>query len=249
MSKLLQAKRATRGQRMTQLIGEAADEDEQFWGHGVWNDEENDDSFSEEEVKPDVFDSDFNDTETEDEESSDEEDKKKQPTKPTKANKYKEPIKRKPFTSVKKRPASTGSRELANLEGAKEDVPAKKRRSDASVASMESTKRTMRTSTTQKTLDSDLVREKERKKAEKVKVRRPQIKHQFTQRELLEDALTTEVSQYTCMCIHYEVQSPKLLFKFDFPARIFHKRIANKPDLVRVPEVGRDRKNSEREDC
>ena len=63
---------------MSALIGEAAEQDETFWGHEVWAEDEDDESFEseDEEVKPDEFDSDFNDTEDEgDESSSDEDDK------------------------------------------------------------------------------------------------------------------------------------------------------------------------------
>jgi hypothetical protein len=78
MSKMLEAKRATRGLRMAELVGQAADDDEQFWNADVWNeDEDGSDAESfveeEEEAKPDEFDSDFNDTETEEESGSDDE--------------------------------------------------------------------------------------------------------------------------------------------------------------------------------
>jgi hypothetical protein len=55
---------------MAELIGEAAEQDESFWGNEVWKEDESDDSFESEEVKPDVFDSDFNDSEDDDEEDS-----------------------------------------------------------------------------------------------------------------------------------------------------------------------------------
>jgi hypothetical protein len=42
--------------------GEAADQDETFWGADVWKDDD-DESFSEQDDEPDEFDSDFNDTE------------------------------------------------------------------------------------------------------------------------------------------------------------------------------------------
>ena len=63
---------------MAELVGEAADDDEQFWNADIWNeDEDGSDAESfveeEEEVKPDEFDSDFNDTETEEESGSDDE--------------------------------------------------------------------------------------------------------------------------------------------------------------------------------
>ena len=59
------AKRATRGLRMSALVGEALDEDNAFYSAEIWeegNDSDNE-SFSEEEVKPDEFDDDFNDSE------------------------------------------------------------------------------------------------------------------------------------------------------------------------------------------
>jgi hypothetical protein len=81
MSSMLETKRATRGLRMADLVGQAADDDEQFWNNDVWNEDGSDaDSFKseDEELKPDEFDSDFNDSETEEEESdSDEENVKK----------------------------------------------------------------------------------------------------------------------------------------------------------------------------
>ena len=92
MSQMLSSKRATRGQRMTALIGEAVEQDEAFWGADVW--ESDDESFSEVEVEPDVFDSDFNDTE--DEGGSDDEDGEKEAVnagrkeRPS-SNRYREP--------------------------------------------------------------------------------------------------------------------------------------------------------------
>lgn len=73
---MLRDKRATRGKRMSSLVGEAAEEDEQFWGHEIWQENESDnESYSTEEERPDMFDSDFNDSEddNDDEESTDSE--------------------------------------------------------------------------------------------------------------------------------------------------------------------------------
>ncbi len=61
---------------MAELVGEAAEQDETFWGDSIWQEAESDeDSFVEEEIKPDVFDSDFNDSETEEDSDSDDEKK------------------------------------------------------------------------------------------------------------------------------------------------------------------------------
>jgi hypothetical protein len=74
MSSMLEAKRATRGLRMADLVGQAAEDDEQFWNNEVWQEDGSDaESFHSEddEQRPDEFDSDFNDSETEEEEGSD----------------------------------------------------------------------------------------------------------------------------------------------------------------------------------
>jgi hypothetical protein len=75
--------RANRGQRINELIGEAADQDKLFWENKVWQDEDDssgNESFEEEIVAPDVFDSDFNDTETEESGEEDEKEKRKKVT-------------------------------------------------------------------------------------------------------------------------------------------------------------------------
>ncbi len=73
---MLKDKRVSRGTRMAELVGEAAEQDETFWNDDIWQEAESDeDSFVQEEEKPDVFDSDFNDSETEEETDSDDEKK------------------------------------------------------------------------------------------------------------------------------------------------------------------------------
>jgi len=62
-------RRATAGKRMTSLVGKAAEEDAQFWGHDTWQeDDSGNDSFHESdedsELQRDEFDSDFNDSES-----------------------------------------------------------------------------------------------------------------------------------------------------------------------------------------
>ena len=109
---MLSEKRATRGTRMTQLVGEAADQDEQFWGADVW--EEDEEEFSEVEAEPDVFDSDFNDTEDDDDDEDDEDEKEAKKAgqrERSTSNKYKEPgpkVKRPP-TAPKAASSSSSS--------------------------------------------------------------------------------------------------------------------------------------------
>jgi len=66
---MLVEKRATRGLRMTELVGAAVEEDAEFWNNEVWKEGDNsseEDSFvlEEQEDRPDQFDSDFNDSES-----------------------------------------------------------------------------------------------------------------------------------------------------------------------------------------
>lgn len=60
-------KRDNRGTNMSSLIADVVKQGDQFWTNEDWKqdeaDEDSDSSFEEVEVKPDVFDSDFNDTE------------------------------------------------------------------------------------------------------------------------------------------------------------------------------------------
>jgi hypothetical protein len=83
-------RRATAGKRMSSLVGKAQDDDEAFWGHDTWGDENDEDYDVAEEKKEDlvdVFDSDFNDSEgdSSDEDNEDEEDGKR-PSKRARTN-------------------------------------------------------------------------------------------------------------------------------------------------------------------
>ncbi len=64
-------RRSTAGTRMTSLVGQAAKDDDEFWNHSTWVEEE-DGSFhesdEESEAQKDTFDSDFDDSEEEEEE-------------------------------------------------------------------------------------------------------------------------------------------------------------------------------------
>ncbi|ETV91747.1 hypothetical protein H310_13808 [Aphanomyces invadans] len=62
--------RANRGSRINKLIGEAAEADEAFWSHEVWNDDEDEDYVSEAEEE-DIVDSDFDEEEAPDEDIHD----------------------------------------------------------------------------------------------------------------------------------------------------------------------------------
>ena len=195
MSDLLRDKRATRGLRMDDLVGEAADEDETFWGHDTWAEGSDDDEFSEEEIKPDLFDSDFNDTESDsdsDDDSEEEGTKKAEKKAKTKAssasNKYKEPGAIKP----KSKHVST-SQDISSIVTA--STPRIKRSSSNVSLGSTDTPRSRRSSTMEKTDHAESERKRLQTMSDtKKRIRpvQPAIKHTFTQRDLLMDALETE---------------------------------------------------------
>lgn len=91
---------------MSELVGEALDQDTTFYGADVWDEEESDDSYDEndfvKEMKPDEFDSDFNDTEDDDNSDDDSEEEgvrrneRSANRKEGVGGRYKEPVKVKP---------------------------------------------------------------------------------------------------------------------------------------------------------
>lgn len=166
-------------------------------GDSFWNDMEpdsDDESFTEEVVKPDEFDDDFNDTEDEESSSSDEEDQRKRAHKKTDSsksrNKYAEPVVHKKTTKVIKKEKKSDDTQTQNASLENEtggsvhehyepasDIP-----------------RFVRESTKLKTQGADARLAQSVAASAKYRQRMvPQVKQQFTQRELLEDALKTEV--------------------------------------------------------
>nr|XP_043632420.1 SWR1 complex subunit 2 [Erigeron canadensis]XP_043632421.1 SWR1 complex subunit 2 [Erigeron canadensis]XP_043632422.1 SWR1 complex subunit 2 [Erigeron canadensis]XP_043632423.1 SWR1 complex subunit 2 [Erigeron canadensis]XP_043632424.1 SWR1 complex subunit 2 [Erigeron canadensis] len=76
------ASRATRGKRMTKLVDDEIEEDNEFWNQEALKEEEDDTNYVEENEAVDVFDSDFDEDEPEAEEETDNEpDDRKRPRK------------------------------------------------------------------------------------------------------------------------------------------------------------------------
>ncbi|CAB1110428.1 unnamed protein product [Ectocarpus sp. CCAP 1310/34] len=183
--------RSTRGQRISELQGDDAEADETFWGQGAWQEEEDGDSeFSSEEDEPDKFDKDFNDSESEEEDDDGKEDnrlrkneraaKRKQP-----GGVYKEP---KTFAVKKRKTAPAAGAAGSSARGGG---------GSSGAAHGALSKRTVRASTKNKTEKSLEVREGEAKAREaQLKRSTPQrkkaIKGQFTQKQLLLEAIQTE---------------------------------------------------------
>ena len=181
MSILLQDKRKTRGTRINDLIGEAADQDEQFWSHSVWKEDEDDESFGskDEEEKPDEFDSDFDESEDEEDEDGEQEEEKRRVVKP-KANKYKEP------QQLPKRPIE---KSVDNEPMPKKKPKLEKHIDETSILTVERGKR----ESTKVKSEVSMVGRKIRENKPKPVLTRP-TRHHFTQKQLLLDALETEVT-------------------------------------------------------
>ena len=203
---MLKSKRATRGLRMADLVGEAADEDETFWTHDTWAEGSDDDEFSEEEVKPDVYDSDFNDTESDSdsEEDSDEEvlrkTEKKTKTKESVAgNRYKEPGVIAPKQKVAAPKTTTGGDGIGGGSSSSSSAsmtprPMKRSSSSTSVGSTD-TPRSLRGSTKEKSDVAESERKRLKTQSDSKRLSRPVqvvVRQTFTQKELLLDALETE---------------------------------------------------------
>jgi hypothetical protein len=221
MSQMLADKRATRGLRMAELVGEAADQDDAFWGHSTWEEgqDSDDEEFSDVEIKPDEFDSDFNDTESESDSDDDsEEDKQRGSERKAKAkanaagSRYKEPGAPARSKSNHNALAAAGGKDGSGdaaaedgmeLEGATTETvtprkPKLKRvSSNMSLGSVDSsnTPRSVRASTKVKTEIGEFHRSKQAVDSETKRKARPlaiQTRPMYTQKELLLDALVTE---------------------------------------------------------
>lgn len=211
--------RSTRGKRFTELVGEEADKDKAFWEHSTWNEDEDDsgnESYeeNEEELKPDVFDSDFNDSEDDESEEDEEENLRKSNKRkaPKTKNTYKEPkiIKRKITTSTS---TSTSVSRIGKLrEGEEEEKEEGEGRGEGEYdvnkvvnkgPKISKTSKIvndsenilsvkLRKSTTTKTLQHEQARLEANQRIRIIQ-RPPLPKPEFTQRQLLIEALDTEV--------------------------------------------------------
>jgi hypothetical protein len=188
---------------MTELVGDALEQDETFYNNDVWASDsesgENESYVEEEENVPDQFDSDFNDSEDDDEDEDSEEDnvRKRETQQKRKTghqdNKYREPAK---MPSFVKRKAPVSSEPGDQSAKKSKSLVTPKRTSLArtlSCGSMNSdvSMRSVRGSTVAKTAEAHVARQIAFATA-KPKTPKVQVKVSFTQKELLLEALATE---------------------------------------------------------
>ncbi|CAM6085282.1 unnamed protein product [Calypogeia fissa] len=107
--------RASRGKRMSKLLDEEAEADDEFWNQDAFKDAADDNEYAEEDEEADVFDSDFDEDEP-DEEEEEQDDDERRPTKKrklppgSKHEKRKEEKKKKKQEKKEKKEASKKSK-------------------------------------------------------------------------------------------------------------------------------------------
>mmetsp|Transcript_7650 Transcript_7650/g.19651 ORF Transcript_7650/g.19651 Transcript_7650/m.19651 type:complete len:329 (+) Transcript_7650:522-1508(+) len=185
--------------RASELVGEDAEMDAAVWNDDTWKEDQSDGEYSEEEVAPDVFDSDFNESESDDdsggegEETLRKNEKKRKQADNARKSTYKEP------GAVKKRPkkaaaSSGGGGGGANGEAAGGALK-KLRKRPSDMLTFAPQDRAVRASTTSKSKASEVTRVAELKAARALAAKKPKKKEDtvtFTQEEMLTEAVGTE---------------------------------------------------------
>jgi hypothetical protein len=176
-------------------VGEALEEDSQFYNDDIWAEDESDDSYEAEEEKPDVFDSDFNDTEDDDEsddgEESDTRRNERIDSRAKSGGRYKEPGK--PKLAARKNTV-TGLDSAPKSSSKSKSFPEKRMRCSELFSSADiEQSRSVRSSTKSKTEQAEKIRNI-LAVTKPTRIMKSPIKHKFSQKELLLDALLTEVS-------------------------------------------------------
>lgn len=183
--------RATRGKRMSRLLDEELENDEQFWGQDAFREEENDVEYHEEGEVADEFDSDFDDDEPEpDEEVADDEDRR-----PVKKRKliqgkplFKKKIKRKGFVSLKTVPETVeGSTHESKPSQSKHQETAGDPEGERTV------RKSTRTAVIVRQAERDALRAALQSSIKPVKRKREGEERRMTQEEMLLEAAQTEI--------------------------------------------------------
>eukprot|EP00252_Welwitschia_mirabilis_P006973 TRINITY_DN17945_c0_g2_i1.p1 TRINITY_DN17945_c0_g2~~TRINITY_DN17945_c0_g2_i1.p1 ORF type:complete len:491 (-),score=144.70 TRINITY_DN17945_c0_g2_i1:314-1786(-) len=178
--------RSTRGKRMSKIMGEELEHDEQFWGQDAFREEDNDDDYYEEGEAVDEFDSDFDDDEPEqDEETQDEEERR--PVKKKKLLFGKPLVKKAPKkskTSTDRPPKSVEDSKVSETKTQDAVVDAEGERT---------IRKSTRTAVIVRQAERDLLRASQSSTKEKGK-RKKEEERRMTQEEMLLEAAKTEIT-------------------------------------------------------
>lgn len=183
--------RPTRGKRMSKLLDDEVENDEQFWGQDAFREEENDANYQDEGEVADEFDSDFDDDEPEpDEEVADDEERR-----PVKKRKliqgktpFKKKIKRKGFLSLKTVPETA--------EGSTHESKPSQSKHQESPGDPEGeriVRKSTRTAVIVRQAERDALRAALQSSIKPIKRKREGEERRMTQEEMLLEAAQTEI--------------------------------------------------------
>ncbi|XP_024394409.1 SWR1 complex subunit 2 isoform X3 [Physcomitrium patens] len=247
--------RATRGKRLSKLLDEEIEADEEFWNQDAFKEDVADDEYEEEQELADEFDSDFNDDEDEsgDEEVEEKErrPKKKQILPPG----GKKPLKKGPSGSTKKKGVSFLEEAAAAADAGETPLPTLKTPRQATRPSPE--KEDGETEEGEKLLrkstrTSVIVRQAEREAQRAIQQALPKIvkkkregeDRKMTQEEMLLEAAQTEIqnrqSLETLLAREEEVKRKAIINKEVYSGpliRFYSKEGINVLEFVKMPEV------------
>ncbi|XP_076885932.1 SWR1 complex subunit 2-like [Bidens hawaiensis] len=198
--------RATRGKRMTKLVDDEIEEDDEFWNQDALKEEEDDTNYVEEADGGDVFDSDFDEDEPEpDEEAENEPDDRKRPKKkliypgkpkPTFPGKHKLAFPGKQLPTKKKRKVESepdsSNEEETNPEQSK-STPQEDNEMPDDTEVEKTTRKSTRTSVVVRQAERDAIRAVLQATMKPIKRKKEGEEKRMTQEDMLLEAAQTEI--------------------------------------------------------
>ncbi|PKA51682.1 hypothetical protein AXF42_Ash003049 [Apostasia shenzhenica] len=183
--------RMTRGKRMTTLLDEEIEEDEQFWNQDALKDEDNDDNYVEDQEVTDEFDSDFDDDEPEQDSEDENPTEERIPVKkrlifPGKATSKKK-IKRKVASKVVKSSKADRSPELSKPTHDQSQDAAEELEAERTV------RKSTRTSVIVRQAEREAIRAALQATMKPIKRKKEGEEKRMTQEEMLLEAAQTEI--------------------------------------------------------
>ncbi|KAG0601225.1 hypothetical protein M758_11G094300 [Ceratodon purpureus] len=246
--------RATRGKRLSKLVDEEIEADEEFWNQDAFKEDGADDEYEEEQEIADEFDSDFNDEEDESDDGEAEE-KESRPKRKQKLPPGKKPVKKGASGSHKKKgvsfleeaaAAADAGETLPNLETPRQAVrPSPEEKEDGETEEGEkSLRKSTRTSVVVKQAERDAQRAIQQALPKIVKKKKEGEEKKMTQEEMLLEAAQTEIqnrqSLETLLAREEEVKRKAIINKEVYSGplvRFYSKGGVNILEFVKMADV------------
>ncbi|KAJ9540323.1 hypothetical protein OSB04_026829 [Centaurea solstitialis] len=185
------ASRATRGKRMSKLVDEEVEEDDEFWNQDALKEEEDDTNYVEEKEVADVFDSDFDEDEPEpEEEAENEPDERKRPRK-----RLAFPGKQLPKKKNKKKQKVVSEGDSSNDEGTnpEQSTPQEDHDVPDDTEVEKTTRKSTRTAVIVRQAERDAIRASLQATMKPIKRKKEGEEKRMTQEEMLLEAAQTEI--------------------------------------------------------